>query len=122
MEVLTTYSGPQNTTGNSSHAVAPAAKIASGQGPDIAHASAPGQYRAHNSEALQRALQNSNLPELADGSARVELNFSQDTGRVIAKVTDRTSGEILREIPSKELQQLFAQMREYLGSFVDEEI
>ena len=52
----------------------------------------------------------------------VELNFNQDTGRVVAKITDRASGEILRELPSKELQQLFSQMREYLGSVVDEEI
>ena len=71
---------------------------------------------------LQDALVSLDLPDVADGSARVELNFNQDTGRVVAKVTDRVSGDVLREIPSKELQQLFSQMREYLGSFVDEEI
>ncbi len=71
---------------------------------------------------VQDALASMDLPELANGSARVELNFNQDTGRVVAKVTDRVSGDVLRELPSKELQQLFSQMREYLGSFVDEEI
>lgn len=73
-------------------------------------------------QRIQDALASIDLPELADGSARVELNFNQDTGRVVAKVTDPVSGDVLRELPSKELQQLFAHMREYLGSFVDEEI
>ena len=71
---------------------------------------------------LQQALANLDIPEIADNDARVELNFNQDTGRVVAKITDRASGEVLRELPSKELQQLFSQMREYLGSVVDEEI
>lgn len=71
---------------------------------------------------LQQALSQLDIPELSDKNARVELNFNQDTGRVVARITDRTSGEILRELPSKELQQLFAQMREYLGSVVDEQI
>ena len=71
---------------------------------------------------LQQALANLDIPEIADNDARVELNFNQDTGRVVAKITDRASGEVLRELPSKELQQLFSQMREYLGSVVDTEI
>jgi len=71
---------------------------------------------------LQVALGKLDIPEIANNDARVELNFNQDTGRVVAKITDRASGEVLRELPSKELQQLFSQMREYLGSFVDEEI
>ncbi|MEQ8287359.1 flagellar protein FlaG [Thalassospira sp.] len=71
---------------------------------------------------LQKALANLDIPEIANNDARVELNFNQDTGRVVAKVMDRASGEVLRELPSKELQQLFSHMREYLGSVVDEEI
>ncbi|RCK30177.1 hypothetical protein TH9_19240 [Thalassospira xiamenensis] len=71
---------------------------------------------------LQAALAKLDIPELTDANARIELNFNQDTGRVIAKVTDRSNGEVLREIPSKELQHLFSQIREYLGSIVDEEI
>lgn len=71
---------------------------------------------------LQHALANLDIPEIANNDARVELNFNQDTGRVVARITDRASGEILRELPSKELQQLFSQMREYLGSVLDEEI
>ncbi|WP_430472907.1 flagellar protein FlaG [Thalassospira lucentensis] len=71
---------------------------------------------------LQKALANLDIPEIANNDARVELNFNQDTGRVVAKIMDRASGEVLRELPSKELQQLFSHMREYLGSVVDEEI
>lgn len=73
-------------------------------------------------QRLQSALSKLDMPELSDANARIELSFNQDTGRVIAKVTDMSNGEVLREIPSKELQHLFSQIREYLGSIVDEEI
>lgn len=120
MEVVNNYSSPGGSTGSyatptpkvENTSVNTAASTA------VAAASKPSAV----SQKLQDALANLDLPDVANGSARVELNFNQDTGRVIAKVTDRVSGDVLREIPSKELQQLFSQMREYLGSFVDEEI
>ncbi|MDG4718313.1 MULTISPECIES: flagellar protein FlaG [Thalassospira] len=117
MEVVNSYS----SSGPSSSYSAPAPKIdttAASTAAAVKTADKPSAVQ----QKLQDALASLDLPEVANGSARVELNFNQDTGRVVAKVTDRLSGDILREIPSKELQQLFSQMREYLGSFVDEEI
>ncbi|OSQ39678.1 hypothetical protein TMES_06810 [Thalassospira mesophila] len=72
-------------------------------------------------DQLKQAFADLDLPERPIDNYRVELNFNRDTGRVIARVTDRTNGEILREIPSKELQNLFSQIRDYLGTFVNEE-
>jgi flagellar protein FlaG len=116
MEVVTSF----NSSGSSGSYSAPAPKT------DTAATHAAAAKIADKPSAVpqkvQDALASLDLPDVADGSARVELNFNQDTGRVVAKVTDRISGDVLREIPSKELQQLFSQMREYLGSFVDEEI
>lgn len=121
MELLNSYNSPNISGSNSgAHAATSAAKQSSG--PQSASTAAQVNDESLAGQKLQAALENLDLPEIADGSARVELDFNQDTGRVIAKVTDRLSGEILREIPSRELQQLFSQMREYLGSFVDEEI
>lgn len=100
---------PNNASGNS-------ISIKSSSKGDGVSASAKAGHR------LQSALAKLDIPELSDSNARIELNFNQDTGRVIAKVTDRTNGEVLREIPSKELQRLFSQIREYLGSIIDEEI
>ena len=118
---LTTNTLNSNTAAAQSSkpsATAPSAPaIASSQQHETA-ISQPG----NQASKLQAALGKLHLPEIANNDARVELNFNQDTGRVVAKITDRASGEVLRELPSKELQQLFSQMREYLGSFVDEEI
>ncbi|UKV15415.1 flagellar protein FlaG [Thalassospiraceae bacterium SW-3-3] len=73
-------------------------------------------------DKLQKTLSKLDLPDIASNDQRIELSFNKDSGRVIAKVLDRANGDVLREIPTRELQQLFSQMREYLGSFVDEEI
>ncbi|MEQ5775182.1 flagellar protein FlaG [Thalassospira sp. NFXS8] len=72
-------------------------------------------------DQLKQAFADLDLTGRPIDNYRVELNFNRDTGRVVAKVTDRTNGEILREIPSKELQNLFSQIRDYLGTFVNEE-
>ena len=72
-------------------------------------------------DQLKQAFADLDLPDRSIDNYRVELNFNRDTGRVIAKVTDRSNGEVLREIPSKELQKLFSQIRDYLGTFVNEE-
>ncbi|MCC9624135.1 flagellar protein FlaG [Thalassospira sp. MA62] len=119
MEVLNNNYSPQASGGRSY--AAPAAKSGAPSAESSQQAVAR-QVASLGPQQLQDALSRIDLPEVADGTARVELNFNQDTGRVVAKVTDRSSGEILREIPSKELQQLFSQMREYLGNVVDEEI
>ncbi|MBX2829555.1 MAG: flagellar protein FlaG [Rhodospirillales bacterium] len=124
MEVVNSYNSSSPASG-SSH-TAPAVSAAPSVKADTitANTAATTEKRQPSAvpQELQDALASIDLPDVADGSALVELNFNQDTGRVVAKVTDRYSGDILREIPSKELQQLFSQMREYLGSFVDEEI
>ncbi|PKR55921.1 flagellar protein FlaG [Thalassospira marina] len=72
-------------------------------------------------DQLKQAFADLDLPDRPLDNYRIELNFNRDTGRVVAKVTDRANGEILREIPSKELQNLFSQIRDYLGTFVNEE-
>ena len=67
-------------------------------------------------QELQKALANLGLPTHA---FRMELSYSQDTGRVVARVLDKDSGKVLREIPSRELQRLFSQMRDFVGTVVD---
>ena len=123
MELPNTYTSSsaaaQSSKSSFSTPSVPAINISRTQ--DLA-ASAPKQIDNGPGSKLQKALASLDIPEIANNDARVELNFNQDTGRVVAKITDRASGEVLRELPSKELQQLFSHMREYLGSVVDEEI
>lgn len=104
---------------NSGTSVAPSSTAASAVNhSNSAQYSTPKQ--APTEQQLKQAFSDLDLPDMPIDNYRVELNFSRDTGRVIAKVTDRTNGDVLREIPSKELQHLFSNIREYLGTFVDE--
>ncbi len=108
---LNVSSSGQTSANSAASAPAPVSKYqASG---DIAPIDATDQ--------LKQAFADLDLPDRSIDNYRVELNFNRDTGRVIAKVTDRSNGEVLREIPSKELQKLFSQIRDYLGTFVNEE-
>ena len=68
---------------------------------------------------LIAALRALDLPD-GGGRLRMQLDYSRDTGRVVARVVDEGSGKVLRELPSKELQRLFAQMREHLGNVLDQ--
>jgi|GEM_PF-737168 len=125
MEIVIGAYQSQRSSGSSSGSAVSASLNTTGQSASAksaATSSDANHYKADAGHRLQQALAKLDIPELSDDNSRIELNFNQDTGRVIAKVTDRYSGEVLREIPSKELQHLFAQIREYLGSVVDEEI
>ncbi len=128
MELVSTYQNQRSTGPVSGSAPSSSASSASNNaGNALISVKSPSSGDANSAPAdagqkLQAALAKLDIPELNDSNARIELNFNQDTGRVVAKVTDRSNGDVLREIPSKELQHLFSQIREYLGSVVDEEI
>ena len=131
MEITQSVS-PLHGSGSSSTGSAAALGVSSSSQPSansVASAPAPvSRYQASGdiapidaTDQLKQAFADLDLPDRSIDNYRVELNFNRDTGRVIAKVTDRSNGEVLREIPSKELQKLFSQIRDYLGTFVNEE-
>ncbi len=124
MEIISTHSSSNPPAQNAKASVSTlsAPEIAASKSTETATESRSKTFENTQAAKLQKALSKLDIPEISNGNARVELNFNQDTGRVVAKITDRASGEVLRELPSKELQQLFSQMREYLGSIVDEKI
>tara|TARA_R110000868_G_scaffold165328_4_gene398418 strand:- start:34472 stop:34858 length:387 start_codon:yes stop_codon:yes gene_type:complete len=128
MELVSTYQNQRSTgpvSGSAPSSSAPSTSNNAGNALISVKSPSSGDASSAPADAgqkLQAALAKLDIPELNDANARIELNFNQDTGRVVAKVTDRSNGDVLREIPSKELQHLFSQIREYLGSVVDEEI
>jgi len=56
------------------------------------------------------------------GSSNEKIQFSLDdkTNRVIIKVMDRDTNEVISEIPGKYSIRLLEHFREYMGLFVDE--
>ena len=73
-------------------------------------------------------LTNENVNDLVDvlNSAaksvneRVSFSFHEKANRVIMKVVDATTEEVVREIPPKEMIKLLEKMHELIGMFVDE--
>jgi len=70
-------------------------------------------------QVMAEDLQN-NLKVLLD----VSLQFSvhQASGQVVVAVTDRESGELIREIPSSEMLKLSAKLEEMMGLIFDQKI
>lgn len=55
---------------------------------------------------------------------RINFEIHEETGRVMAKVVSKESGEILREIPPEQILNILAQMEDTLGLgiLVDEQV
>jgi len=52
-------------------------------------------------------------------SRKIQLSYNEEINRVIVTVVDRDSGEVLREIPSKDLQRLARHLKDAIGVLYD---
>lgn len=82
---------------------------------DTAQAKVAAEQQAEPQPASRAELETamSNIQEFVQ-SVRRDLNFSLDdgNGRVVVKVTDATSGEVIRQIPSEEALKLAENLTE----------
>ncbi|UUY07169.1 flagellar protein FlaG [Pseudomonas sp. J452] len=80
-------------------------------GEERAAQAAPGETASISREQVETAV--STIQEFVQ-SARRNINFSLEdgSGRVVVKVTDATSGDIIRQIPSEEALQLAESLEE----------
>ena len=51
---------------------------------------------------------------------KIRFNVNSESGRVIVKVVDPSTDEVIREIPSEDLQRIQARMRQTIGVLFDE--
>ena len=58
--------------------------------------------------------------EVAPLRERVSFSYHEKAHTIVMKVLDPQTGEIVREIPSRDSIKLLEHIREYLGLFVDE--
>lgn len=58
--------------------------------------------------------------EVAPLRERVSFSYHEKAHTIVMKVHDPQTGEIVREIPSRDSIKLLEHIREYLGLFVDE--
>jgi flagellar protein FlaG len=82
---------------------------------DTAQTKAAAEQQAEQQPASRAELETamSNIQEFVQ-SVRRDLNFSLDdgNGRVVVKVTDATSGDVIRQIPSEEALKLAENLTE----------
>ncbi len=52
----------------------------------------------------------------------LKIRFHEETGKIMIQVTSSDDGEVIREIPPKELLDLAARMEELTGTLFDEKV
>tara|TARA_R110002126_G_scaffold167303_1_gene315076 strand:+ start:65 stop:421 length:357 start_codon:yes stop_codon:yes gene_type:complete len=57
-----------------------------------------------------------------EANTRVQLDVDSASGRVVGKVIDKQSGEIMHQLPSPEMLQLIAKAKELFGDLVNEKV
>jgi len=76
---------------------------------------------AQNKEAMESAAENLNkLMGLID--RKIEFSIHEQTQRVMVKVLQSDSGDVISEFPSEKLLDLYATLVEAIGIAVDEKI
>jgi len=69
---------------------------------------------------VQKAVQQANV-EMASSNSSVDISFGYEEklGQLFVQVKDQNSGEVIREIPSKDFIQHKIAMREMIGLLLD---
>ncbi|GMO42242.1 MAG: hypothetical protein Ta2B_22430 [Termitinemataceae bacterium] len=84
----------------------------------------------HFEEALPGKASDSSTAEVLAHLEKISLAFNKklqfvvnnESNQVIVKVIDRTTDEVVKELPPKELQRLAAKLKEDIGFLFDERV
>jgi len=78
------------------------------------------ETRRQISEALAREiLKESNLPPVEFHKFNVRLDIHKETGRVVAEIENKQTGEVLQKIPSDSLLRSAMMLEQFLGTILD---
>lgn len=70
----------------------------------------------------QKLLEASGIKPAEISRFRVQLDIDDGTGRVVAEVRSKESGELVAEVPSRTLLRQAAMLRETLGMILDKPV
>ena len=71
-------------------------------------------------QELKQAIQQANQ-SFAGSNESVSFTYEEKLGQLFVQITDSTSGEVIREVPSKEFIQHQVAMKELVGLFLDKQ-
>lgn len=76
-----------------------------------------------SSQAYQSEQEKSDLVQhLLKDNEYMNVEFDDDTKRVVFQSIDRTSGKVINQFPSEEMLSLVAHFRQTVGVFSDQEV
>ena len=70
----------------------------------------------------QRILKDSGIGAAEISKYQVKLDIDDDSGRVVAEVRDKHTGELVEEVPSRKLLRQAQLLRETLGMILDKPV
>ena len=71
-----------------------------------------------DSKELEESLKELNL-QMKELNTDIEFSFDQDLDSLYIKVKEKSSGKIIRTIPSEELMRFYKKMKEFIGIIFD---
>ena len=78
--------------------------------------------REISGQLAQQILQESGIKPTEIFRYKVQLDIDGDTGRVVAEVREKDSGELVKEVPSRTLLRQAAMLNEALGMILDKPV
>jgi flagellar protein FlaG len=55
----------------------------------------------------------------AASSRRLSMDIDHDSDQAFMRVTDLQTGEVIKQIPTKEIMELHARLQDFIGMFID---
>ena len=78
-------------------------------------------FEANKAETEASARELQRLSDLVTGH-KLQFNVNQELDKVVVRVVDTSTNEVIREIPSEDLQRIQARMTHAIGVLFDEMI
>jgi flagellar protein FlaG len=86
------------------------------------------QKSSRNESAFSNVNSNEDITKIVDDlneainhmNERISFSYDENTNRIVVRVLDRDTNEVVREIPSKEALKLLEHLRDFVGMLVDE--
>ncbi len=85
------------------------------QGVDAVGSSPEARLEASDKRAVLAAVKELNLPDLAEPNRGLNISYDRETRQSIVQIVDRDSGEVVKQIPGKDVVERARYYRELSG-------
>ena len=107
---------PQSTAPSPKEAVSAPAQ------PQITAATPPPSDPKANRDTLQKAVDHANQTLRSLSSNELQFSIDKETGVQVVKLTDKETGEVIRQIPSEEMLKIAKSIDAMRGTLVSQEV